>query len=79
MTGNNDGRAIGEGYGYVSLAIQFALGIVVFAGGGFWLDRAIGTTPVATIVGTLAGVALSTLMVYRRLVRRRPGGPGKAP
>lgn len=60
-------RDIGEGYSYFSLGITFAVSIVLFALGGWLLDRWLGITPVLTIVGTLAGSALSFVWVYARL------------
>ena len=78
------GRAIGEGYRYVGLGCTFAGGIVVFLAGGWGLDRWLGTTPLFTLVGMLAGAVLSFLNVYWKLkadtdrrseADRRTGGP----
>jgi F0F1-type ATP synthase assembly protein I len=59
------GREIGEGYKYVSHGMTFAGGIILFMAAGFWIDRWL--LPLFTIVGTLAGAALSFLNVYRKL------------
>jgi ATP synthase protein I len=83
------GRELGLGYKYVGLGCTFAGGVVLFAAAGFGLDRWLGTTPLFTVVGTLAGAALSFLNVYwklkaeaeqdaadrRRETGRRTGGP----
>jgi len=61
------GRDLGEGYRYVGLGCTFAGGIVLFMAAGFGLDRWLGTTPLLTLLGTLAGAVLSFLNVYWRL------------
>ncbi|HKI94654.1 MAG TPA: AtpZ/AtpI family protein [Gemmatimonadales bacterium] len=64
---------IGEGYDYISLGISFAAGILLFMAGGWLLDKWLGITPILTIVGTLAGTAVSITWVYVR-VRAATGG-----
>jgi F0F1-type ATP synthase assembly protein I len=64
---DNSGRALGEGYKYVSLGMTFAGGIIVFMGLGFLLDRWLGLMPLFTIAGTLVGSVLSFINVYRKL------------
>jgi F0F1-type ATP synthase assembly protein I len=46
---------------------MMAGGTVLFAAGGWAVDRLLGTLPVLTIIGALAGVGLSSLSVWRRL------------
>lgn len=65
--GSDPERDLGEGYSYFSLGITFAAAIVLFALGGWLLDRWLGITPALTIVGTLAGSALSFFWVYAKL------------
>ena len=60
-------RGIGEGYGYVSLGVGFAGGIMVFTGAGYLLDRWFGWLPFLTIAGTLAGSVLSFVWVYQKI------------
>lgn len=64
---DNPGRALGEGYKYVSMGMTFAGGIILFTVGGFFLDRWLNTIPLFTIVGVLLGSVLSFLRVYRKL------------
>jgi F0F1-type ATP synthase assembly protein I len=64
-------REVGDGYRYVALGITFGLGIVLFMGAGFWVDRWLGTTPWFTIAGTVVGSALSFLNVYTKLEKER--------
>lgn len=54
-------------YRYSGLGCMFAAGVLVFLGGGWLLDRWLGTLPVFTTIGALAGAALSTLSIWRSL------------
>jgi F0F1-type ATP synthase assembly protein I len=56
-----------EVYRYSGLGCMFAAGVLVFLGGGWLLDRWLGTLPVFTTIGALAGAALSTLSIWRSL------------
>ena len=63
----NAGTALGEGYRYLGIGMQFAGGIVFFSLGGVALDRWLGLMPLFTIVGTLVGGTLSFINVYIKL------------
>ncbi len=63
----NAGRALGEGYRFLGIGMQFAGGIVFFAVGGVFLDRWLGLMPLFTITGTLLGTTLSFVNVYIKL------------
>jgi F0F1-type ATP synthase assembly protein I len=58
---------LGTGYKYVSLGISFALGIVLFMGLGFLLDRWLKVSPAFTVVGTLVGAFVSFVWVFTKL------------
>jgi F0F1-type ATP synthase assembly protein I len=60
-------RTYTEVYRYSGLGCMFAAGVLVFLAGGWLLDRWCGTLPVFTTIGALAGAALSTLSIWRRL------------
>jgi F0F1-type ATP synthase assembly protein I len=60
-------QELGTGYKYVSLGISFGLGIVLFMGLGFFLDRWLKLSPVFTVVGTLVGAVVSFFWVYTKL------------
>jgi ATP synthase protein I len=60
-------REVGDGYRYVALGITFGLGIVLFMGLGWLVDRWLGTIPWGTLIGTLLGSALSFVNVYTKL------------
>ena len=64
-------RELGDGYRYVALGITFGLGIVLFMGLGYGVDRWLGSTPWGTIVGTLVGSVLSFVNVYAKLEAER--------
>ncbi len=64
-------REVGDGYRYVALGITFGLGIVLFMGAGFALDKWLGWTPWLTMVGTLLGSVLSFVNVYTKLEMER--------
>lgn len=63
---------------YSHLGLQFAISIVVFTGGGYWLDNTAETLPLFTIVGAMAGFALGFYMLYQEvfvrsnLTKRKP-------
>ncbi len=64
-------REVGDGYRYVALGITFGLGIVLFMGAGFALDRWLGTIPWFTMLGTVVGSVLSFVNVYAKLEAER--------
>ena len=64
-------REVGDGYRYVALGITFGLGIVLFMGAGFALDKWLGTVPWGTMIGTMVGAALSFINVYTKLELER--------
>ena len=61
------GRELGQAWRYDVLGYTFAFSIMLFAGAGYLLDRWLGTRPILTIVGTLAGAALAFAWVYRKV------------
>lgn len=69
MTGrrHNVSRAMGDGYRFLGIGLQFAGGIIFFALGGVALDKWLGLMPLFTIVGTLGGTALSFVNIYIKL------------
>lgn len=61
-----------EVYRYSGLGCMFAAAVLVFLAAGWLLDRWLGTLPVFTTIGALAGAALATLSIWRHL--QEPGG-----
>lgn len=62
---------------HLTHGLTFAGATALFALGGLWLDRRVGTEPVFVIVGALVGATAGFLSMYWRLViepRKRAGG-----
>ena len=68
---------MGEGWAYVSTGITFAVAIALFALGGVWIDRRLGTMPAATLVLTFVGMGLAGYWLYQKVGRGRVKGSGK--
>lgn len=51
----------------LGLGMQMALTMALFAGGGFWLDRKLGTQPWLTLAGAVIGVATLFYYLFRLL------------
>lgn len=60
-----------EGTQYLSAALRFAGGTILFLFVGLGLDRWLHTTPFLTVGGALLGAALSFLSVYREFAGDR--------
>lgn len=59
----------------LGLGMQMALTMALFAGGGFWLDRTLRTSPLFTLAGAvfaIVALALHLVRVVRELNRRPP-------
>lgn len=76
-------QAMDEGVTAQSLGLSFGLGIVMFTGAGYALDRWLGLLPFLTIAGTLVGAVVCFLWVYQKVrldeARYRREHPPKAP
>ena len=57
-----------SGSEFAGIGLQFAVTLVVFALGGVWLDRRLGTSPWLLIVLVLGGAGLAFWAMYRRLL-----------
>jgi len=64
-----------EAFRYSGLGCMMAAGILLFAAGGWVLDRVFGILPVFTLIGALLGVGLTSLSVWQRL---KPGNKQKS-
>jgi len=62
---------------YLDLGFQFAVAIVIGAGGGYWLDSKLGTLPLFFVVGLLFGAAAGFLTMYRAVYSSRESKSGK--
>jgi F0F1-type ATP synthase assembly protein I len=57
--------------------MQFALTILVFAFGGIWLDKKLGTSPWLLLLMVFGGAGLGFWSMYRRLMGKRDRGSEK--
>jgi len=60
-------RAYGEGWTYVTHGITFAVAVALWALGGVWLDRRLGTMPLFTLIGTVGGMLLAGFWLIQRV------------
>ncbi|MCA8924162.1 MAG: AtpZ/AtpI family protein [Planctomycetes bacterium] len=66
---------------YSHFGLQFAISIVVFTGGGYWLDSTVGSLPAFTLVGAFLGFGFGFYMLYQEvfvrsdLTKRKPQPP----
>jgi len=58
-------RASGQFMGY---GLTWALSVLLFLGGGAWLDRKLGSAPVLTIIGAFIGGAAGFYSLYYHIV-----------
>lgn len=72
MISRRDIRLIGQ---LSTVGLSFVFAIVLGFGGGYLLDRWIGTSPWLTMLGFFAGLAAGVLNVYRvmKLANKREG------
>lgn len=75
----DQGRTEALKYGH--LGIQFALVVGLLSYGGWWLDQRLGTTPLLSFFGLLAGFGIGLLQLYRGAFPPPPprGGPPGSP
>jgi F0F1-type ATP synthase assembly protein I len=57
-----------SGSEFAGVGLQFAITIVLFAFGGIWLDKTLGTSPWFVILMVFAGAGLGFWSMYRRMV-----------
>jgi F0F1-type ATP synthase assembly protein I len=63
---------------YAHLGFQLALSTGLFLLGGWWLDGKLGTVPLFTIVGAMAGAAAGFYSMVHQLMRKSRNGSGSA-
>ena len=62
------GRGFGAGYAIVAAGFQFAFAILLFLGGGFLVDRWLGTRPIFTLIGVAVGLAAGFYAFFLRVL-----------
>lgn len=76
------GKYFGDYARYGSMGISWVLLTLAFLyvgyRGGSWLDGRLGLYPVCTVLGVVAGVVLSVVLLIKQVVElERPPGGGK--
>jgi hypothetical protein len=67
---DDDGRKmLRDGYRISAIGLEIALCVVLGLGGGFWLDRRLGSAPLWTLLLGAAGIA-AAIKVIVRLIKR---------
>ncbi len=61
---------------YLGIGSTFLASVLVCTGGGWWLDRLIGSSPWLTVIGAFAGIAVGFYLFFR-IVLPRGGGSGE--
>jgi hypothetical protein len=56
---------------YTGFGFQWAASVGLFMAAGWWVDGKLGTVPLLTIVGALAGGAAGSYSLYVHLVKNR--------
>lgn len=81
MAGSPDARTIRMIGQLSTIGLAFVFALVMGFGGGYWLDRRLGTTPWLSLLGFAAGLAAGVLNVVRTMkaVSAPPGGPPDIP
>jgi len=63
----NNRRLNHEYVRYSSAGIELVLFVLLFFGGGHWIDRRFGTAPVFSLIGGLVGIVAGFYSVFRTL------------
>ena len=71
------GSAFRSAAQFMDLGLRFALAILLTAGGGYWLDSKLETTPLFLIIGVLIGATAGFLTVYRAVYPGREKATGQ--
>ena len=66
---NSEAKGYGQGYEYFTVALSFALAILLFGGLGWLVDGWLHTRPLFAIVGAFAGGFAGFMNIYYRVKR----------
>ncbi len=61
---------------FASVGTQLVVSIFIGFGGGYWLDKWLGSQPFFMLIGVVMGVAAGFLNIYRTVTRGNKGGNG---
>lgn len=60
-----------SGSEFAGVGLQFAITIVLFALGGIWLDKKLGSSPWFVLLMVFGGASLGFWSMYRRVMSRK--------
>ena len=66
-------KGYSQGYQYFGMALNFAIAILLFGAGGWFLDGWIHTRPLFTIIGAFVGGFAGFMSIYYRVKRDTEG------
>lgn len=58
---------LGQYLRFVHVGFEFAVAVALFAGGGYWLDRRLGTGWIFTLLGLALGFAGAFRVLYKEV------------
>lgn len=67
-SGNDDQNDQPATSGYAAAGLQFAVALVLFALGGNWLDKKLGSSPWFLLLGVFGGGAAAFYSMYRKVM-----------
>jgi F0F1-type ATP synthase assembly protein I len=68
----------GSGYEYFGMSLNFAIAILLFGAGGWFLDGLLGTRPLFAIAGAFLGGFAGFMSIYLRVKKEiDKGGKGR--
>lgn len=59
---------------YFNLGMEFAVSVTLLTLGGLFLDRAVKTMPLFTIIGSCLGLAAGGYIIFKQAIRLIRGG-----
>ena len=61
----------------MGLGMEIAVPVAVMALGGHWVDRWLGSEPWFLLVGAMLGIVTVFYILFRKVLPRSGGGPGR--
>ncbi len=67
----------GSGYEYFGMSLNFAIAILLFGAGGWFVDGWVHTRPLFTIIGAFAGGLAGFMSIYYKVTKDTAGNGGE--
>ncbi len=62
-------RALRDSGQYLGLGLSLAVCVLLGVGGGYWLDRRLGTSPWLLLLGGVFGMVAAGYQLYKAMMR----------